>query len=132
MDDEEMARKRTENLDSVLNSAARHRVIVAGPGTGKTFTFKKVLERVDGPALVLSFLGSLVGGYHLAGAAMERRIPATVDDLDRLISPRVVAPAHCTGWRAAHALAERFSPRRFAPSTVGSSYTLTASQQATD
>ena len=64
MDDEEMARKRTENLDSVLNSAARHRVIVAGPGTGKTFTFKKVLERVDGPALVLSFLvlsATLVG-----------------------------------------------------------------------
>ena len=74
----------------------------------------------------------VVGGYHLAGAAMERRIPATVDDLDRLISPRVVAPAHCTGWRAAHALAERFSPGRFAPSTVGSRYTLTASQNATD
>jgi 7,8-dihydropterin-6-yl-methyl-4-(beta-D-ribofuranosyl)aminobenzene 5'-phosphate synthase len=74
----------------------------------------------------------VVGGYHLAGAAMERRIPVTVDDLDRLISPRVVAPAHCTGWRAAHALAERFSPGRFAPSTVGSRYTLTASHHATD
>jgi len=49
-----------------------------------------------------------------------------------LISPRVVAPAHCTGWRAAHALADRFSPGRFAPSTVGSRYTLTASQHATD
>jgi 7,8-dihydropterin-6-yl-methyl-4-(beta-D-ribofuranosyl)aminobenzene 5'-phosphate synthase len=74
----------------------------------------------------------VVGGYHLAGTAMERRIPVTVDDLDRLINPRVVAPAHCTGWRAAHALAERFSPGRFAPSAVGSRYTLTASQHATD
>jgi hypothetical protein len=60
MDDEEMDRDRAENLERVLSSAARHRVIVAGPGTGKTFTFKKVLERVDGVALVLSFLGSLV------------------------------------------------------------------------
>jgi len=72
----------------------------------------------------------VLGGYHLAGAAMEPRIPATVDDLDRLISPRVVAPAHCTGWRAAHALAERFSPGRFAPSVVGSSYALTAPPKA--
>src|SRR6185312_9266688 len=58
----------------------------------------------------------VLGGYHLAGAAMERRIAATVDDLDARISPRVVAPAHCTGWRAKAALAARFSPGRYAPS----------------
>ncbi|MGO9875695.1 MAG: MBL fold metallo-hydrolase [Acidimicrobiia bacterium] len=68
----------------------------------------------------------VLGGYHLAGASMEPRIPATVRDLDRFIAPRVVAPAHCTGWRAVHALADRFSPGRFAPSVVGARYVLTA------
>ena len=52
----------------------------------------------------------VLGGYHLAGAAMERRIAETVGDLDELVAPRLVAPAHCTGWRAKAALAARFSP----------------------
>lgn len=68
----------------------------------------------------------VLGGYHLAGAAMERRIDATVGDLDGLIEPRIVAPAHCTGWRAKAALARRFAPGRYAPSVVGTRYVLTA------
>ena len=68
------------------------------------------------------------GGYHLAGAAMEARIAATVDDLDALITPRLVAPAHCTGWRAKAALAQRFAPPRYAPSAVGSRYVLDGSR----
>jgi hypothetical protein len=51
---------RTRNLEAVLSSGSRKKVIVAGPGTGKTFTFGKVLERVDGEVLILSFLGNLV------------------------------------------------------------------------
>jgi 7,8-dihydropterin-6-yl-methyl-4-(beta-D-ribofuranosyl)aminobenzene 5'-phosphate synthase len=69
----------------------------------------------------------VLGGFHLAGAAMEPRIAATVDDLDSLIRPRLVGPAHCTGWRAKAALAGRFAPGRYAPSAVGTRYLLTAS-----
>ena len=36
----------------------------------------------------------VLGGYHLAGAAMETRIEATVRDLDSRIGPRIVAPGH--------------------------------------
>ena len=71
-------------------------------------------------------LDVVLGGYHLAGAAMEGRIEATVDDLDTLLGPNVVAPAHCTGWRAKAALATRFAPGRYGPSVVGSRYVLTA------
>jgi 7,8-dihydropterin-6-yl-methyl-4-(beta-D-ribofuranosyl)aminobenzene 5'-phosphate synthase len=70
-------------------------------------------------------LDLVLGGYHLAGASMERRIEATVDDLD-LLAPRLVAPGHCTGWRAKAALADRFAPGRYAPSLVGMSYVLAA------
>jgi 7,8-dihydropterin-6-yl-methyl-4-(beta-D-ribofuranosyl)aminobenzene 5'-phosphate synthase len=68
----------------------------------------------------------LLGGYHLAGAAVEDRIDATVRDLKDLIDPRIVAPGHCTGWRAAAALTNAFSPSSCAPSVVGTRYVLTA------
>jgi 7,8-dihydropterin-6-yl-methyl-4-(beta-D-ribofuranosyl)aminobenzene 5'-phosphate synthase len=68
----------------------------------------------------------VLGGYHLAGGPMEPRIGPTVDDLDTLVSPRIVAPGHCTGWRAKAALADRFAPGRYGPSVVGTTYTLTA------
>ena len=68
----------------------------------------------------------VLGGYHLAGGPMEPRIEPTVDDLDRLIQPRIVAPGHCTGWRAKAVLAARFAPGRYGPSAVGTSYSLAA------
>lgn len=67
----------------------------------------------------------VLGGYHLAGRAMESRIDATVHDLKLRIDPRLVAPAHCTGWRAKASLAGAFAPGRYAPSVVGSMYRLT-------
>jgi 7,8-dihydropterin-6-yl-methyl-4-(beta-D-ribofuranosyl)aminobenzene 5'-phosphate synthase len=68
----------------------------------------------------------LLGGYHLAGEGMEPRIEATVHDLNNRVTPRVVAPGHCTGWRAKAALAHTFAPGHYAPSVVGSLYALRA------
>ena len=78
-------------------------------------------QRFDG-----SPVDVVLGGYHLAGGPMEPRIEPTVDDLEHLVSPRIVAPGHCTGWRAKAALAERFAPGRYGPSVVGTTYTLHA------
>jgi len=68
----------------------------------------------------------VLGGYHLSGKAMEQRINQTVTDLKHRIRPRVVAPGHCTGWRAKVALANAFAPGSYGPSVVGSRYVLTA------
>jgi 7,8-dihydropterin-6-yl-methyl-4-(beta-D-ribofuranosyl)aminobenzene 5'-phosphate synthase len=68
----------------------------------------------------------LLGGYHLAGEGMESRIEPTVHDLATRIKPRVVAPGHCTGWRAKAALAHAFAPGHYGPSVVGSLYALRA------
>jgi 7,8-dihydropterin-6-yl-methyl-4-(beta-D-ribofuranosyl)aminobenzene 5'-phosphate synthase len=68
----------------------------------------------------------VLGGYHLAGAAMEQRIDDTVQDLAQLVRPRIVAPGHCTGWRAKAALASTFAPGQYGPSFVGTRYVLTA------
>jgi len=69
----------------------------------------------------------LLGGYHLAGLSVEDRIGPTVRDLGDLVAPRIVAPGHCTGWRAAGALASAFGPSGFAPSVVGTRFALGAS-----
>ncbi len=68
----------------------------------------------------------VLGGYHLAGKAMEARIEPTVRDLESRIEPRLVAPGHCTGWRAKARLADTFAPGRYAPSVVGTMYRLSA------
>jgi 7,8-dihydropterin-6-yl-methyl-4-(beta-D-ribofuranosyl)aminobenzene 5'-phosphate synthase len=68
----------------------------------------------------------VLGGYHLGGRAMEGRIGDTVRDLRERVRPRIVAPGHCTGWRAKVALAEAFAPGSYAPSVVGSMYRLVA------
>ncbi|HSE93615.1 MAG TPA: MBL fold metallo-hydrolase, partial [Methylomirabilota bacterium] len=52
----------------------------------------------------------VLGGYHLSGKAMEARIEATVRDLESRVRPRLVAPGHCTGWRAKAALVRAFAP----------------------
>lgn len=69
---------------------------------------------------------AVLGGYHLAGKAMESRIEPTVHDLRTRINPRLVAPGHCTGWRAKARLANSFAPGRYAPSVVGTLYRLSA------
>jgi 7,8-dihydropterin-6-yl-methyl-4-(beta-D-ribofuranosyl)aminobenzene 5'-phosphate synthase len=71
-------------------------------------------------------IDTVLGGYHLAGKAMEARIPATVNDLVNRVRPRLVAPGHCTGWRAKAALSNAFAPGHYAPSVVGSAYVLKA------
>lgn len=68
----------------------------------------------------------VLGGFHLAGNAMEPRIAHTVRDLIELVDPGIVAPGHCTGWRAKAALGDAFAPGRYGPSVVGSRYHLEA------
>jgi 7,8-dihydropterin-6-yl-methyl-4-(beta-D-ribofuranosyl)aminobenzene 5'-phosphate synthase len=70
----------------------------------------------------------LLGGYHLAGTTVEDRIDATVVDLADRVAPKIIAPGHCTGWRATTALSTAFGPTRIAPSVVGTRYLLHALQ----
>ena len=67
-------------------------------------------------------LYAVAGGLHLS-AANERIIPETVRDL-RSFGLSMVAPGHCTGWRATHALVTSFGEGVVTPSAVGKTYTL--------
>ena len=65
----------------------------------------------------------VLGGLHLAGAAMERLIPNTIAHLKQFELQQIM-PAHCTGWRALHALLNEFGESVITPSAVGSRLTF--------
>jgi len=64
-------------------------------------------------------LYGVLGGFHLSGGN-ERLIPETVAEL-RAFELKMIAAAHCTGWRAVNALANAFGDA-VAPAAVGKVY----------
>lgn len=51
-------------VETVIRSAAARRLVIAGPGTGKTYLFRRVLETEPGDPdhrLILTFLNNLAG-----------------------------------------------------------------------
>jgi len=66
-------------------------------------------------------LYGVLGGLHLAGEGPERAIPETVEHL-KPFALRQIMPAHCTGWRALHALLREFGESVITPCAVGSRF----------
>jgi 7,8-dihydropterin-6-yl-methyl-4-(beta-D-ribofuranosyl)aminobenzene 5'-phosphate synthase len=102
----------------VLSLRDRGLVVLSGCGHAgivNTVRYARALTGVDAVAAV-------IGGFHLSGPMFEAIIEPTVEALAAL-SPALLVPAHCTGWRAVHRLATRV-PDAFVMSTVGTTITL--------
>jgi 7,8-dihydropterin-6-yl-methyl-4-(beta-D-ribofuranosyl)aminobenzene 5'-phosphate synthase len=67
-------------------------------------------------------IAAIIGGFHLSGPMFERIIDPTVAALGAL-TPALLVPAHCTGWKAVHRLAGRF-PDAFVQCAVGTTIEL--------
>jgi 7,8-dihydropterin-6-yl-methyl-4-(beta-D-ribofuranosyl)aminobenzene 5'-phosphate synthase len=65
---------------------------------------------------------AVIGGFHLAGREGERRIERTLKELKQ-ISPKLIVPSHCTGWRAMCRIANEF-PNVFVWNSVGNLYSI--------
>lgn len=65
---------------------------------------------------------AILGGFHLAGPFFEPIINRTVEELKK-IAPSIVAPMHCTGWRALNQIATEM-PQQFVLSSVGTRFIL--------
>lgn len=70
---------------------------------------------------------AVMGGLHLSGTN-EAIIPQTVADLRRF-EPALLAPGHCTGWRALCQIDAAF-PQQVVPLAVGKRYTFEAAATA--
>jgi 7,8-dihydropterin-6-yl-methyl-4-(beta-D-ribofuranosyl)aminobenzene 5'-phosphate synthase len=102
----------------VVSLGDRGLVILSGCGHAGIVNTVRYARKLTGTDAV----AAVVGGFHLSGPMFERIIDPTVDALAEL-SPGVLAPAHCTGWRAVHRLAARF-PDAFVMTTVGTTIAL--------
>ncbi|MBS7647168.1 MAG: MBL fold metallo-hydrolase [Candidatus Bathyarchaeia archaeon] len=65
---------------------------------------------------------AIIGGFHLSGRGCEDRIGQTVEVLKQF-DPSIVVPMHCTGWKAAFAIAKAM-PKAFVWNSVGNLYVL--------
>ncbi len=65
---------------------------------------------------------AVIGGFHLSGPLFEPIIAPTVAALKEL-NPELVVPAHCTGWKAVHAIAREL-PQAFVQNSVGTRFVL--------
>jgi superfamily I DNA/RNA helicase len=57
---DEISQKRAAATQAIVDSSADKKLIVAGPGTGKTFTFRQALEVCGGRGLAITFIRNLV------------------------------------------------------------------------
>jgi 7,8-dihydropterin-6-yl-methyl-4-(beta-D-ribofuranosyl)aminobenzene 5'-phosphate synthase len=108
----------------IANVAGKGLVVITGCGHAGIVNICRYAQRITGE----DRLHAVIGGFHLSGAAFEPIIGDTVDALAGL-APDVVVPAHCTGWKATHALARRL-PDAFIPGSVGTTFQLTAAPSA--
>jgi 7,8-dihydropterin-6-yl-methyl-4-(beta-D-ribofuranosyl)aminobenzene 5'-phosphate synthase len=67
-------------------------------------------------------VAGFIGGFHLTGGLFEPIIEPTVNAFRDAGVERLL-PAHCTGWRAVHALA-RAMPAAFVQPAVGTTVTF--------
>jgi 7,8-dihydropterin-6-yl-methyl-4-(beta-D-ribofuranosyl)aminobenzene 5'-phosphate synthase len=106
-----------------VNVRDRGLVIVSGCSHAGVVNVVRNAQRITGEQRV----AGLIGGFHLTGAIFEPLIPETVADIARVRIERLV-PAHCTGWRAMHALAGAL-PDAFVQQSVGTVFEFRASDQ---
>jgi 7,8-dihydropterin-6-yl-methyl-4-(beta-D-ribofuranosyl)aminobenzene 5'-phosphate synthase len=104
----------------VVHLRDRGLVVLTGCGHAGAVNIARHAMRLTG----VGGLHALVGGLHLGGPWFEPVIEPTVQALLDL-APSIVLPAHCTGWRAQHALAAALPDAWVAPS-VGTTLTLSA------
>lgn len=104
----------------VLNVRDRGLVIVSGCSHAGVINVMCHAQRLTGEPRV----AGLLGGLHLTGGLFETRIKPTVEALRAARVGRVL-PAHCSGWRAVHAIA-RAMPEAFVQCAVGTTVTFEA------
>ena len=102
----------------IVNVAGQGIVVITGCGHAGVINIARYARRLTGGQP----LYALLGGFHLNGPLFEPLIPRVLDELAAM-NPGVLVPAHCTGWRAQHAMSARF-PDVFVPNTVGTSFHL--------
>ena len=104
----------------IVNVKGKGLVVLTGCGHAGVVNICRYARRLTG----IDQLYLVMGGFHLNGPLFEPIIGETCEALADL-SPEVLVPTHCTGWKAIHALAARL-PDAFIQNSVGTTFELKA------
>ena len=102
----------------VVSIKGKGLVVISGCAHAGIINTLKYAQQITGVTKVYAVLG----GFHLAGRDFENRIKPTIEELTK-INPELIAPSHCTGWRALFNIAQEL-PNAFVSNSVGNIYQL--------
>lgn len=102
-----------DDQNVIVNVEGKGLVIVSGCSHAGAVNVVRNAQRLTGEQRIAGF----VGGLHLTGGLFEAIIDDTVEALSAAQIGRLL-PAHCSGWKAVHALARRM-PEAFVQPAVG-------------
>jgi 7,8-dihydropterin-6-yl-methyl-4-(beta-D-ribofuranosyl)aminobenzene 5'-phosphate synthase len=102
----------------VVRLPERGLAVLSGCGHAGIVNTVRYAQKLTGERTITA----IIGGFHLSGPMFEPIIAPTVHAFDEL-SPSLLVPAHCTGWKAVHQLAGRF-PDAFVQCAVGTTIEL--------
>jgi 7,8-dihydropterin-6-yl-methyl-4-(beta-D-ribofuranosyl)aminobenzene 5'-phosphate synthase len=102
----------------VFNVKGKGLVVISGCAHAGIINTISYAQRISG----IFNTYAVMGGFHLAGKEYENRIDQTTKELER-ISPKLIVPSHCTGWRGRCAIA-KVLPEAFVWNSVGNLYQL--------
>ena len=97
----------------IARVAGKGLVILTGCGHAGIVNICRYARRLTG----IDQIHAVIGGFHLSGPLFEPVIADTIEAFEDL-APDVLVPAHCTGWKATHAIARKL-PDAFIQNSVG-------------
>jgi 7,8-dihydropterin-6-yl-methyl-4-(beta-D-ribofuranosyl)aminobenzene 5'-phosphate synthase len=102
----------------IMNVKGKGLVVLTGCGHSGIVNILRYARKLTGVDEVYA----VIGGFHLTGKAFAPIIDTVVEAIAEF-DPKVVVPAHCTGWNAQVAMAARM-PDAFIPNAVGATFEL--------
>ncbi|MCL4421602.1 MAG: MBL fold metallo-hydrolase [Actinobacteria bacterium] len=105
----------------IANIRGKGLMIITGCGHAGIVNITRYARRLTGVEKVYA----VIGGFHLGGPIFEPIIPHVTQELAAL-EPAVIVPAHCTGWKATHALAAKME-NAFIQNSVGTKFIFSSS-----
>ncbi len=100
----------------VVNVKGKGLVVISGCSHAGIINTLLYAKKVTG----IEKIYGVIGGFHLSGAFFEPIIEDTIAQL-KTMSPQVLVPMHCTGWKAIERFSQEF-PNAFILNSVGSKF----------
>jgi len=102
----------------IINVKDKGLVVLSGCAHAGIINTINYSKRITG----INKIYAVIGGFHLAGNKTQNRVKKTVEKLDE-INPNLIAPSHCTGWRAKCVIAQKMG-NAFVWNSVGNLYRI--------